>query len=265
MNITIYNDGNEFLKNNFDFLNQSKFENVFFFLDAPLLKEINKENYAFEINKEEKRLVILKVEPYNALLYGDVELIETFVDFLVEHNYKFKNYLCSTKIGDRLMEIFKERNNEYFCALAMDFMTCNEKTIPSDNQVECANENDLEEIFELNKMFAIECGLLDEINKENVKKQLPNYRLIREDGKIASMAKKSKSSDEDDRISFVYTRKEYRGKGYCKAVVNTIKNEIVDDNKTATLNVDIKNPVSNHIYASIGFKKIFSQGEYRRR
>ena len=32
--------------------------------------------------------------------------------------------------------------------------------------------------------------------------------------------------------------------------------------KTAVLNVDRKNPVSNHLYTSLGFKKIFSQGVF---
>ena len=33
-------------------------------------------------------------------------------------------------------------------------------------------------------------------------------------------------------------------------------------NEVATLNVDKKNPISNHLYASLGFKKLFSQGVY---
>ena len=40
-------------------------------------------------------------------------------------------------------------------------------------------------------------------------------------------------------------------------------NGIVSIEKTATEgNVDQLNPISNHIYASLGFKKVFSQGVY---
>ena len=60
----------------------------------------------------------------------------------------------------------------------------------------------------------------------------------------------------------VYTRDEYRNFGYARKIVNTIKNEILDMNEVATLNVDKKNPISNHLYASLGFKKLFSQGVY---
>ena len=33
--------------------------------------------------------------------------------------------------------------------------------------------------------------------------------------------------------------------------------------KLATLNVDKKNPISNRLYLSLGFKSILSQSEYR--
>ena len=72
----------------------------------------------------------------------------------------------------------------------------------------------------------------------------------------------SKGTDNSYRITHVYTRVEYRGMGYAKKVVNTIKNEILDMGYIATLNVDMSNPISNHIYKKIGFKKVFSQGIY---
>ena len=34
--------------------------------------------------------------------------------------------------------------------------------------------------------------------------------------------------------------------------------------KRVTLNVDRKNPVSYHLYRSLGFERMFSQGEFRR-
>ena len=57
----------------------------------------------------------------------------------------------------------------------------------------------------------------------------------------------------------------YRGKGLARLVVNTAKNEILAQGKLATLNVDKKNPISNHLYRSLGFEPVFSQGEYRRK
>ena len=40
-------------------------------------------------------------------------------------------------------------------------------------------------------------------------------------------------------------------------------NEIIDSGRIAVLNVDQKNPVSYHLYTSMGFRKIFSQGVFK--
>ena len=42
-----------------------------------------------------------------------------------------------------------------------------------------------------------------------------------------------------------------------------MKNEILSMGKLATLNVDKKNPISNRLYLSLGFKSILSQSEYK--
>ena len=78
------------------------------------------------------------------------------------------------------------------------------------------------------------------------------------------MASLSPGTDADMRIGYVYTPNAYRGRGYARKVVNSLKNEILASGKIATLNVDRKNPISNHLYSSLGFKRVFSQGEYRK-
>ena len=104
--------------------------------------------------------------------------------------------------------------------------------------------------------------ILDDVAKlESVKKNIDKYRIIKIDNKIVSMAIFSKN-DNSYHISEVYTRDEYRGRGYAKKVVNAVKNEILALGMKATLNVDKKNPISNHLYSSLGFKKVFSQGIY---
>ena len=63
-------------------------------------------------------------------------------------------------------------------------------------------------------------------------------------------------------ILLIYTKKEYRGLKYARMVVNTLKNEIISMGYKATLNVDEKNPISYHLYTSLGFKRMFSQAIY---
>ena len=73
---------------------------------------------------------------------------------------------------------------------------------------------------------------------------------------------KTRWTDRDTKISTVYTRDEYRNQGCARAVVGSVLNEIIGSGKTAVLNVDQKNPVSYHLYTSLGFRKIFSQGVF---
>ena len=112
--------------------------------------------------------------------------------------------------------------------------------------------------------FVSDCGLLDKPEKEPFRKILDSFRIIRADGKIVSMARIAPATQDDLRLVLVYTRNEYRGKGYARKVVNSAKNEILTSGKRATLNVDRKNPVSYHLYLSLGFERMFSQGEFRR-
>lgn len=112
--------------------------------------------------------------------------------------------------------------------------------------------------------FLVECNLQDKPNREAMRRSIGGFRVIRADGKIVSVGKAVRDIGESMRITNVYTREAYRGKGYARKVVNTIKNEILTAGKTAALNVDRRNPVTNHLYRALGFEPIFAQGEYRR-
>lgn len=260
-----YANGNELLEDNRDFLNTNPDLACFFFWDAPLLKRADKTNYALCCEDKENKLLALKVEPYNLLLFGEPCLVPEIAEYLMDNGYEVKNYLCSEDVGDTLMEFMGNHGIEYYEALAMDFMEVREKTEETSDKVVCALPEDADEIYECLLRFGKDCGLLDEVHREDVEKTIDKFRLIKENGQIVSMAKLAKASDTAYRIACVYTKDEYRGKDYAKQVVNAVKNEILDMGMTATLNVDKKNPVSNRLYKSLGFKRVFSQGEYRKR
>ena len=147
----------------------------------------------------------------------------------------------------------------------MDFMEAREVTEPSCPNVEIPTEADLEELVECKTCFVKDCGLNDPVSLERTRQRLGEYRILRRDGKIVSMAGISAATPNAMKIAAVYTRPAYRGKGLARLVVNTAKNEILAQGKIATLNVDKKNPITNHLYRSLGFKPVFSQGEYRRK
>lgn len=263
-NIKVYNNGNEFYEDNKTFLLSNMYTEVFFRLDSPLLTTVNKDEYALLAYENDKKLVVLLKEPYNMLLFGDDELIPTLVDFILDNNYKIKSYFCPSKLGEDIQKYFAKKGILYNLCVGMDFMEAHKRFGPSSDIVEVANEDDIDEICEMTISFIIECGLDDKTEREKIEKSIKDYRIIRCDGKIAAMAKKSVSTGYDVKIACVYTRKEFRGKGFARTICNNILNEALDEGLYATLNVDQKNPISNHVYASIGFTKVFSQSVYMR-
>ena len=234
-------------------------------MDAPALLRADKTNYALRITQGDKTLLALKVEPFNLLLFGAPECCAELSACLCGNGYEVKNYHCEERVGDRFAKVLLDNYGlTYKEALAMDFMECRDVTEPSSDEVTAPGPEDLDEICSCMERFVLDCGLLDNVNRERVEATLGAFRVIRRDGRIASIAKGIRTTGPDVRITNVYTRNEYRGRGLARKVVNTLKNEILAEGKVATLNVDKNNPVSYHIYQALGFKKKFSQGEYRR-
>ena len=262
--IKVYNSGNDFILENKDFLDLNRYMAVFFYLDAKALNETNKKNYAIKAEADSKKLLAIKVEPYNLCLYGDFECLNELISYLYDNSYELNGVLCSTMIGDELIKLSKNSKNKYHLSIGMDFMEAKEFTEETSELVLKTCKNDLDELFELSGAFFKECGLPDVPDKEKLLDCVTYFRVIRENKKIVSMASLTKDTKTSYRITHVYTLPEYRGRGYARKIVNYIKNEIISLGFTATLNVDQKNPISYHLYESLGFKKVFSQGIYNK-
>ncbi len=259
-----YDNGKSFIEDNDEFLNKNKYLTNFFYLDAELLKEINKYNYALKIEEDNKKLLALKVCDFALMLYGDHQLLKDLLIYIKSKDYYHDKIMAASNIKTELFKIAKDvLKCNYYEFLGMDFMEARAYTEASSNDVVHADLKDAEEIYELVLNFIADCGLDDVVTKNNIIKHIDAYRIIKKDGLIVSMASFTKGVN-SYHISEVYTRDEYRKKSYAKKVVNAIKNEILDMNAVATLNVDKKNPISNHLYESLGFKKIFSQGIYHK-
>ena len=262
--ITNYPNGQTFIEENGEFLSENKYMSSFFFFDAPLLKENSKKNYALKISDENEKLLALKVEPYFLMLYGEKELIKELLIYIKEKELEINGVYCALDLGNVLMELSpRYLNKEFRLQIGMDFMEANKISEPSSKEVEIPTLDDVGELFECSINFIKDCGLTDEVKKENIIDKINDYRILRKRNKIVAFARKSPESDDSIRVSMVYTRPEYRNKGYARQVVNYLKNEIINEGKIATLNVDQANPISNHLYQSLGFKKVFSRGIFQ--
>lgn len=259
-----YSTGQELLNDNQDFLQTNPDLACFFYWDGPLIKQTDQQHFVLKAQEDDKQLLAMSIPPYPLLLFGHPQLAFPLVDYLVENGYRMENVLCEIEVGRQLIQATSQYQIAYELALGMDFMETREITEPSCSLVSIPEAEDVAEICELMECFVRDCGLQDPVNPEKTRKELANFRIIRLDGRIISMAKIQQSSQTAYKISAVYTRDAYRGQSWARKVVNTCKNEIIQLGYIATLNVDQKNPITNHLYRSLGFKERFSQGEFRR-
>lgn len=258
-----YLNGDDFVKDNSSFLDENKFLSSFFYLDAPLLKEPNADNYALKASDGNKQLLALKVEPYNFMFYGDSELLEELLQYIKQNNLNTNDVICAIDIGDKLIALAPPiLSKEYYLHIGMDFMKADTISEPSSDEVEHATLDDVDEIEECLKNFYADCGLSDRPIREKIINNIDTFRIIRKDHKIIALSKSAQDTEISRRVSTVYTRPEYRNMGYARKVTNTIKNEIIESGLIATLHVDQANPISNHLYTSLGFKRVFSKGIY---
>ncbi|MBP5163184.1 MAG: GNAT family N-acetyltransferase [Spirochaetales bacterium] len=258
-----YANGKDFYGENRAILLSNKYTEPFFRLDSPLLVKAGNEEYALKVTDGRSCLLALCVEPYNIMLHGDKSLAREFVGYVTANGYRIKSFLCSIELGEELTSCFRDEGYIYSLALGMDFMEADKKTTVNDARVEHPTEEDVDELYQMTVSFIRDCGLSDVARKERVRETLQDYRILRRDGQIVSFTKIHEWTDRDTKISTVYTRDEYRNQGCARTVVGSVLNEIIGSGRIAVLNVDQKNPVSYHLYTSMGFRKIFSQGVFK--
>ena len=106
--ITVYTNGEEFLKDNSSYLDENRYMSVFFYLDAPLINEVNKINYMLKASNGDKKLLAIKLEPFNLILYGNKDCLEELLSFSVCLTNSSTIYL-SSKLN--LVSIFLTNSN----------------------------------------------------------------------------------------------------------------------------------------------------------
>lgn len=93
--------------------------------------------------------------------------------------------------------------------------------------------------------------------------------LWENEGQVVSMMKKARPSAHGVTVSFVFTPKEERRKGYARTMVAAGSKELLKEFQFCVLYTDMLNPTSNKIYQEIGYQKLidsvhlgFERGDY---
>ena len=128
-----------------------------------------------------------------------------------------------------------------------------------------AAASDISLLAEWNEAFNVETRLeATRPGREVVTGPVGEGRLyVWEDGGPVSMAGWAGLTPGGVRIGYVYTPPKYRGRGYASACVADLSQLLLDRGRRfCALFTDLANPISNRIYARMGYKPVCDFAEY---
>ncbi|MDE6656686.1 MAG: peptide-methionine (S)-S-oxide reductase MsrA [Anaeroplasmataceae bacterium] len=265
----VYENGKEFLEENSIYLNaniNTFIETAFFFHNAQNYHKLNHRNYALRFKNGEEILLILRLDPFNMLVFGSKALCKYAVDIMADLNLVVGSVLGEEECIVELLKCYQKRlAGEIYLQHSMQIMVLKElKSLPNPSVFQCSSK-DLEQLALCYCSFKKEAlqEVLDLSSAiEALKGKENTFYAIKEKDKIVSIAAKARNFDSICSISNVFTIPEYRGKGYARGVVSKICEGILEEGKRPYLFVDTTNPISNHLYLSLGFTYLINQVQY---
>ncbi len=225
----------------------------------------------------EVSLIFCNVSPYNLIIQNlkdEVDnSIKTLVDYLIENKIGITGANANKKVSDKFIEYYEKKTKCQFKErLAMDIMELrklNSVTL-SKGYFREAIESDLDLVIDWHIKFAKEAlneDMAVEDFKEKVKTRIKDrviYIFEDENHIPVSMAVATKQLNRGISVSLVYSDDKKRGMGYGVAVVyNLSKLYLEKGNEFCSLFVDKHNPISNGVYAKLGYKIIEDNFDYR--
>lgn len=280
MKVVIYDRVEEFLKINEKVLLKKEAVNQLILFNgySNKDKEVTKELLFGRVEDEEGiSLIFCNVSPYNLLIHNLKEEVETsitaLVDYLIANNIDINGINSNKKVCEKFIDYYKEKTKcKFHERLAMDIMELrklNQITLPKGYFRE-ATEEDLDLIIDWYIKFGKE-ALNEDIAVEGLIEKLVTrirngtiYIFEEENHVPVSMAAFTRQLNKGISVSLVYSDSSKRGMGYGVAVVyNLSKLYLERGNEFCSLFVDKRNPVSNGVYAKIGYEIIEENFDYR--
>lgn len=277
--VTIYSN-EEFYNNYYTILQENEACQQLIIGNLKHVLESPKEGTLFgTITIENNQYFLCYFPPYSILVTCFPGVVE---DVLCEKQagIELASYLESNSIvvrGINAPHYISEGFNEYYSNLGkpmrknieMDVMELRSvNDVPFVGTLEHASVSDIDLLSQYYVDFCMdalgEAPLLDDAKKRlmgHIEKKV--LYVLRVDDVIVSMCASARKLENGCSINAVYTKKEYRGKGYCKSMMAQLcKLLLKDGNQYICLYVDCSNPMSNAAYETVGFGVVGSSCEY---
>ena len=264
----LYKTGKEFLEENLNLIRKDPLGAMFFESNADSIEQCDASNFAMRVEVDGEILIAIRLDTYPLVVYGSERCVGEAARVVAERDLQFSKAIGCYNLTDKFLSAYESiAGGSHKINLSMDVMYC-ENINPCDtSEVEQATAKDAEEIACLYAEFLREAmgenATWGEKIRE-IKQQIDEYALLRIDGKIVSIAVSKDNGSGLRRISNVYTKPEYRNKGYSRKVVTYLTEQALMSGDLPCLHVDQNNPVSNHLYLKIGYKYGKSRYEMER-
>ena len=103
--IKFYKNGEEFLKDNIVILNQYPLDTSFFKVNSKLLNTFDRRNYSFKVIDGNNYLLVMRLDDYNLLLFGETNLVKEAIDIICDYHLYFYGILASKELINELIQL----------------------------------------------------------------------------------------------------------------------------------------------------------------
>ncbi|AYC30419.1 GNAT family N-acetyltransferase [Paenisporosarcina cavernae] len=193
------------------------------------------------------------------------KLLQTAVDYFVDHTWKVFSVIGEEPYVSTFAKLYALKTKQETTVLMeqgfyrIDHIEDN--LVMAEGKLEVATSEDQKLIETWYTFFEQDTGLpvsSSEDARNKVKLFISNEEVFKwiVNGETVAVAKKSRPSANGITVSFVFTPKKHRKKGYARTLVAKVTEELLRDYRFCVLFTDLSNPTSNKIYQEIGYRKI---------
>ena len=222
------------------------------------------------IDNNRTELIMLLRRPWKLLLYSPTNnKDDRLYKFAAEEVYKIDKEIpgvnseneIANKFADEYCKLAKKEKKLHIPMRILLLEKLSNSDLRDDVVFRKADIKDKEVLKEFTRNFYNE-ALQEEISEEELEEKFysnleKEYFVLEKKEKIVAQTLSSRKLKKGKNISGVFTPKEERGKGYAYNLVYRVSKKFIDDGaEYCVLFTDDTNPISNHVYEKIGYKRV---------
>ncbi len=273
MKLTLYENADDFLKDNKNFIVHNSLQADLMYGNAH--SSLSKEQgfYGASVKNGNEILLSSQIAPFPRVHFSNCVSPAEMAEVLAQ-NYIDSNNLPDEVNGDKktvktIVKALEKRSVKYELSSELYKRKCSKLIDIPVLSLKIVNAQNIDFDFEnFYYNFCTECNL--PIDKESAAQKAEKlkasgnlYALI-DNGNVVTVAASNRKTEHGRAINLVYTPQKFRKKGYSTCCVKQLTEIILKDNDYAFLYADRHNPISNHEYQQLGFEIIEEFCQYKR-